>query len=50
MSHPLESRDQDFLSERLATAWADAEDRDLTPEAGTLEVISSSTFFGAPGA
>jgi hypothetical protein len=49
VGHPLEHRHRDFLSERLALAWADAEDQDLTPEAGTLEVVSSFDLLRRPG-
>ena len=49
VSHPLEIRHPDFLSERLALAWADAQDRGLVPGGGDPEVVSSFDLLRRPG-
>ena len=49
VSHPMESPEEDWWSERLSAAAADAEDRGLVGEAGELEVVSSFDLLRRPG-
>ncbi|UGS35342.1 DEAD/DEAH box helicase [Capillimicrobium parvum] len=50
VSHPLEDDREDWWSERLARAVADAEDRGLIPEGGAAECRSSFDLLRRPGA
>ncbi len=47
--HPLERDHRDFLSERLALAWADAEDQGLVAEAVDPKLVSSFDLLRRPG-
>jgi hypothetical protein len=47
--HPLEQDDRDFLPERLALAWADAEDRGLLAGPTVPRLVSSFDLLRRPG-
>jgi rubrerythrin len=49
VSHPMESPEEDWWSERLSAAAADAEDRGLVGESCALEVVSSFDLLRRPG-
>jgi hypothetical protein len=50
VSHPLEDTREDWWSERLSTAVADAEDRGLVPDGQAAECRSSFDLLRRPGA
>jgi hypothetical protein len=45
----MESLEEDWWSDRLSDAAADAEDRGLVSESGALEVVSSFDLLRRPG-
>jgi hypothetical protein len=47
--HPLERDHRDFLSKRLALAWADAEDRGFVAEPDGPRLVSSFELLRRPG-
>jgi ATP-dependent helicase YprA (DUF1998 family) len=49
ISHPMENPDEDYWSDRLSTAAADAEDRGLVDGLGGLEIVSSFDLLRRPG-
>jgi hypothetical protein len=49
VSHPMETVDEDWWSERLSSAAADAEDRGIVQEAAELEIVSSFDLLRRPG-
>lgn len=49
VSHPMETVDEDWWSDRLSTAAADAEDRGLVEAAAELEIVSSFDLLRRPG-
>ena len=49
VSHPMENPDEDYWSNRLSAAAADAEDRGLVDEVRSLEIVSSFDLLRRPG-